>query len=87
MLSLVYGTLCLAWRDLEEEEYHEWSLLFKEANSSLVDREWRVAEVCQRIEHGFEIIELQQLKIAFRDAVPETIETLRKAGINLDADW
>lgn len=34
-------TLCLAWRDLEEEEYHEWSLLFKEANSSLVDREVR----------------------------------------------
>ncbi|XP_006351161.1 phospholipid-transporting ATPase 2 isoform X1 [Solanum tuberosum] len=75
-------TLCLAWRDLEEEEYHEWSLLFKEANSSLVDREWRVAEVCQRIEHGLEIIGVAAIEDRLQDAVPETIETLRKAGIN-----
>lgn len=75
-------TLCLAWRDLEIEEYHEWSLLFKEANSSLVDREWRVAEVCQRIEHGFEIIGVAAIEDRLQDAVPETIETLRKAGIN-----
>ncbi|XP_060198236.1 phospholipid-transporting ATPase 2 isoform X2 [Lycium barbarum] len=75
-------TLCLACRDLEEEEYHEWSLLFKEANSSLVDREWRVAEVCQRIEHGFEIIGVAAIEDRLQDAVPETIETLRKAGIN-----
>uniref|UniRef100_A0A1S3ZMV4 Phospholipid-transporting ATPase n=1 Tax=Nicotiana tabacum TaxID=4097 RepID=A0A1S3ZMV4_TOBAC len=75
-------TLCLAWRDLEEEEYHEWSLLFKEANSSLVDREWRVAEVCQRIEHGFEIIGVAAIEDRLQDGVPETIETLRKAGIN-----
>jgi phospholipid-translocating ATPase len=32
-------TLCLAWRQLKEEEYQEWSLLFKEASSTLVDRE------------------------------------------------
>ena len=32
-------TLCLAWRELDEEEYIEWALIFKEANSSLVDRE------------------------------------------------
>ncbi|KAK4352667.1 hypothetical protein RND71_028185 [Anisodus tanguticus] len=75
-------TLCLACRDLEEEEYHEWSLLFKEANSSLVDREWRVAEVCQRIEHGLEIIGVAAIEDRLQDAVPETIETLRKAGIN-----
>ncbi|XP_009802141.1 phospholipid-transporting ATPase 2 [Nicotiana sylvestris] len=75
-------TLCLAWRDLEEEEYHEWSLLFKEANSSLVDREWRVAEVCQRIEHGFEIIGVAAIEDRLQDGVPETIETLRKAGIH-----
>ncbi|THG19346.1 hypothetical protein TEA_028599 [Camellia sinensis var. sinensis] len=49
-------TLCLAWRELEEDEYREWSSLFKEANSTLVDREWRVAEVCQRLEHDFEIL-------------------------------
>ena len=32
-------TLCFAWRRIEEEEYQECSLIFKEANSTLVDRE------------------------------------------------
>lgn len=32
-------TLCLAWRELDEDEYREWSSMFKEANSTLVDRE------------------------------------------------
>lgn len=32
-------TLCLACRELNEDEYQEWSFLFKEASSTLVDRE------------------------------------------------
>lgn len=32
-------TLCLAWRELKKDEYQDWSLMFKEANSTLVDRE------------------------------------------------
>ncbi|KAA8526350.1 hypothetical protein F0562_008447 [Nyssa sinensis] len=75
-------TFCLAWRDLEEDEYREWSLMFKEANSTLVDREWRVAEVCQRLEHDFEILGVAAIEDRLQDGVPETIETLRKAGIN-----
>ncbi|XP_010276647.1 PREDICTED: phospholipid-transporting ATPase 2 [Nelumbo nucifera] len=75
-------TLCLAWRELKEDEYREWSLLFKEANSTLVDREWRLAEVCQRLEHDLEILGVTAIEDRLQDGVPETIETLRKAGIN-----
>ncbi|RXH68731.1 hypothetical protein DVH24_031064 [Malus domestica] len=75
-------TLCLAWRELKEEEYQEWSLMFKEASSTLVDREWRIAEVCQRLEHDFEILGVTAIEDRLQDGVPETIETLRKAGIN-----
>ncbi|XP_052178420.1 phospholipid-transporting ATPase 2 isoform X1 [Diospyros lotus] len=75
-------TLCFAWRGIEEEEYQEWSLIFKEANSTLVDREWRVAEACQRLEHDFEILGVAAIEDRLQDGVPETIETLRKAGIN-----
>lgn len=32
-------TLCLAWRKLDDDEYQEWASMFKEANSTLVDRE------------------------------------------------
>lgn len=75
-------TLCLAWRELKEDEYRDWSLMFKEANSTLVDREWRLAEVCQRLEHDLEILGVTAIEDRLQDGVPETIETLRKAGIN-----
>ncbi|XP_028807852.1 phospholipid-transporting ATPase 2 [Neltuma alba] len=75
-------TLCLAWRELKEDEYQQWSLMFKEANSTLVDREWRVAEVCQMIEHDWEVLGVTAIEDRLQDGVPETIEALRKAGIN-----
>ncbi|XP_044502842.1 phospholipid-transporting ATPase 2 isoform X2 [Mangifera indica] len=75
-------TLCLAWRELREDEYAEWSLMFKEASSTLVDREWRIAEVCQRLEHDLEVLGVTAIEDRLQDGVPETIETLRKAGIN-----
>ncbi|KAK7335475.1 hypothetical protein VNO80_27343 [Phaseolus coccineus] len=75
-------TLCLAWRELKKDEYREWSLMFKEASSTLVDREWRVAEICQRVEHDLEILGVTAIEDRLQDGVPETIETLRKAGIN-----
>ncbi|EOA14661.1 hypothetical protein CARUB_v10027927mg [Capsella rubella] len=75
-------TLCLAWRELEENEYLEWSVKFKEASSLLVDREWRIAEVCQRLEHDLYILGVTAIEDRLQDGVPETIETLRKAGIN-----
>ncbi|XP_039049268.1 phospholipid-transporting ATPase 2-like [Hibiscus syriacus] len=75
-------TLCLAWRELKEDEYQEWYLMFKEASSTLVDREWRIAEVCQRLEHEFEVLGVTAIEDCLQDGVPETIETLRKAGLN-----
>ncbi|KAI4378482.1 hypothetical protein MLD38_015956 [Melastoma candidum] len=75
-------TLCFAWRELMPDEYHEWSLVFKEANSTLVDREWRIAESCQRIEHDFKVLGVSAIEDHLQDGVPETIETLRKDGIN-----
>lgn len=32
-------TLCFAWRDLDEEEYAAWAGKYKEASTSLTDRE------------------------------------------------
>uniref|UniRef100_A0A453BA03 Uncharacterized protein n=1 Tax=Aegilops tauschii subsp. strangulata TaxID=200361 RepID=A0A453BA03_AEGTS len=55
-------TLCLGWRELSLEEYLEWSRLFKEANSALVDREWKVAEVCQKLEHTLDILGISAIE-------------------------
>ncbi|CAK7322729.1 unnamed protein product [Dovyalis caffra] len=75
-------TLCLAWRELKEDEYEEWSFMFREASSTLVDREWRIAEVCQRLEHDLDVLGVTAIEDRLQDDVPETIYTLRKAGIN-----
>ncbi|KAL6012705.1 Alanine aminotransferase 2 [Asimina triloba] len=62
-------TLCLGWRELNEDEYREWS-------------KWKLAEACQRLEHDLEILGVTAIEDRLQDGVPETIETLRKAGIN-----
>ncbi|KAG6506113.1 hypothetical protein ZIOFF_031428 [Zingiber officinale] len=75
-------TLCLGWRELKDDEYKDWSQAFKEARSTLVNREWKLDEVCQRLEHDLEVIGVTAVEDQLQDGVPETIETLRKAGIN-----
>jgi len=49
-------TLCLGWRDLEEDEYKEWSRNFQEASCSLDNRESKIAEVCQGLEQDLYIL-------------------------------
>ncbi|KAF2595874.1 hypothetical protein F2Q68_00010695 [Brassica cretica] len=44
--------------------------------------QWRIAEVCQRLEHDLYILGVTAIEDRLQDGVPETIETLRKAGIN-----
>nr|GMC75080.1 phospholipid-transporting ATPase 2 isoform X1 [Ipomoea batatas] len=44
------------------------SLMFKEANSTLGgNREWRVAEVCQRLEHDLEILGVAAIEDRLQD--------------------
>ncbi|KAL6657682.1 hypothetical protein ACP70R_005462 [Stipagrostis hirtigluma subsp. patula] len=75
-------TLCFGWRELGSEEYAEWSRSFKEANSALIDREWKVAEVCQKLEHSLEILGVSAIEDRLQSGVPEAIEILRQSGIN-----
>ncbi|KAE8662192.1 Aminophospholipid ATPase isoform 2 [Hibiscus syriacus] len=68
-------TLCLAWRELTADEYQEWSLMLKEANSTLVIEsfsghnilQWRIAEVCQRLEHDFEVLGVTAIEDRLQD--------------------
>ncbi|CAL5028041.1 unnamed protein product [Urochloa decumbens] len=76
-------TLCLGWRDLEEDEYKEWSKTFQEANCSLDNRESKVAEVCQSLEQNLHILGVTAIEDRLQDGVPETIKLLRNAGINV----
>nr|GMD07815.1 SWI/SNF complex subunit SWI3C [Ipomoea batatas]GMD68827.1 SWI/SNF complex subunit SWI3C [Ipomoea batatas] len=70
------------WTDQETLLLLEGMQLYKE-NWIQVAEHGMVAEVCQRIEHDLKIIGVAAIEDKLQDGVSETIETLRKAGINL----
>ncbi|CAN6242104.1 unnamed protein product [Urochloa humidicola] len=76
-------TLCLGWRDVDEDEYKEWSKNFQEASCSLDNRESKIAEVCQSLEQNLHILGVTAIEDRLQDGVPETIKLLRNAGINV----
>ncbi|KAK3145027.1 hypothetical protein QOZ80_4AG0321700 [Eleusine coracana subsp. coracana] len=76
-------TLCLGWRELEEDEYKAWSKRFQDASCSLEDRECKIAEVCHSLERDLHILGVTAIEDRLQDGVPETIKLLRTAGINV----
>src|SRR6185369_4723766 len=48
-------TLLYGHRFLEEEEYEKWNARYQEASTSLVDRQKKLEEVGEEIEHDFEL--------------------------------
>jgi phospholipid-translocating ATPase len=76
-------TLCLGWRELEEDEYKDWSKTFQDASCSLENRERKIAEVCHRLEQDLQILGVSAIEDRLQDGVPETIKLLKSAGINV----
>ncbi|KAL6851418.1 hypothetical protein ACP4OV_020351 [Aristida adscensionis] len=76
-------TLCLGWRELEEDEYKEWSKKYQDASCSLDNREYKIAEVCHSLEQDLHILGVTAIEDHLQDGVPETIKLLRNAGINV----
>jgi phospholipid-translocating ATPase len=76
-------TLLHASRYLSEEEYCDWAEAYREATTSLVDREGRIHQVANLIEKQFELIGATAIEDRLQDGVPDTIERLRRANIKL----
>ncbi|KAF0893887.1 hypothetical protein E2562_031422, partial [Oryza meyeriana var. granulata] len=76
-------TLCLGWRELEEDEYKDWSKTFQDASCSLENRECKIAEVCNSLEQDLHILGVTAIEDRLQDGVPETIKLLKSAGINV----
>lgn len=76
-------TLCMAKRILTKKEYKSWKKKYKEAESSMGDRENRLFEVACEIEKDFELLGATGIEDKLQEGVPETIAKLREAGINV----
>jgi phospholipid-translocating ATPase len=76
-------TLCIAERDLSEEEYQAWSTGHDIAAQALQDRDERLEEVSDRIERDLMLLGGTAIEDRLQDGVPDTIALLGDAGIKL----
>jgi len=75
-------TLVLVQKTIAEQEYREWSRLYEAAKSSINNKEEKIAAAVAKLENNYELIGATAIEDQLQDEVGETIETIKKAGIN-----
>ncbi|KAI9844794.1 MAG: hypothetical protein M1838_002030 [Thelocarpon superellum] len=76
-------TLCIAQRELAEEEYQAWSREHDAAASAVQDREDKLDQVSDAIERELTLLGGTAIEDRLQDGVPDTISLLGEAGIKL----
>lgn len=76
-------TLVYAHRHLSEQEYRSWKREYHDAQVSLTDRQRKLEEVGEKIEHSFDLIGASGVEDKLQKGVPETIDRLRRARIKI----
>lgn len=76
-------TLCLAWKEIPEDEYKTWAEEHHEASISFDNRAERVSEVYEKIERNLLLVGSSAIEDKLQDGVPECIATLAKANIKI----
>jgi phospholipid-translocating ATPase len=76
-------TLCVAYRELSEQAYEEWSREYDAATTALTDRDEAIERACDKIECELHILGATALEDKLQEGVPDAIEMLHRAGIKL----
>ena len=77
-------TLCLAMREIPEEELQQWLQIFDKANSTVSgSRGEELDKAAEIIEHDFFLLGATAIEDKLQDGVPDTIHTLQEAGIKI----
>ncbi|KAI8910338.1 hypothetical protein EDD86DRAFT_205155 [Gorgonomyces haynaldii] len=76
-------TLCLASRDISEQEYTQWRAIYDQAATSLVDRQQKLDDAAELIEKNLFLLGATAIEDKLQDGVPDAIHTLMEAGIKL----
>jgi phospholipid-translocating ATPase len=76
-------TLCIAEKDLTEEEFLKWNVQHEAAASSLTNRDEKLDEVADLIERDLTLIGGTAIEDRLQDGVPAAIQLLSDAGIKL----
>ncbi|KAM4626029.1 phospholipid-transporting ATPase VD [Polymixia lowei] len=76
-------TLCIAKKNVEEEEYEAWLKRQLFAETSIENREELLMESAQRLETNLTLLGATGIVDRLQEEVPDTIEALQKAGIKV----
>lgn len=77
-------TLCLAMREVPEQEFQEWQQVFEKASTTVGgNRAEELDKAAEIIEKDFFLLGATAIEDRLQDGVPETIHTLQTAGIKV----
>lgn len=77
-------TLCLAMREIPEQEFQEWYAIFDRASTTVGgNRADELDKAAELIEKDFYLLGATAIEDKLQDGVPETIHTLQQAGIKV----
>lgn len=76
-------TLVYADKFLDANDYANWKRLYREAETSLDDRQDRIEEVSELLEQHLDMVGASAVEDKLQHGVPETIEKMRQAGIKV----
>ncbi len=76
-------TLCLAYREVDEDEYASWNRGFQEALCSITDRDGMLAASAELIETNLTLLGATGIEDKLQDGVPEAIHQLALAGMKI----
>ncbi|TQS39159.1 hypothetical protein Golomagni_00321, partial [Golovinomyces magnicellulatus] len=77
-------TLCLAMREISEEEFKEWWKVYDKAQTTVGgNRSEELDKAAELLEHDLYLLGATAIEDRLQDGVPETIHTLQEAGIKV----
>ncbi|KAI8583404.1 hypothetical protein K450DRAFT_223488 [Umbelopsis ramanniana AG] len=76
-------TLCVAMREIPEDEYARWSQIYDKASTTLVNRSEELDRAAEMIEQDMFLLGATAIEDKLQDGVPDTIHTLQEAGIKV----
>jgi phospholipid-transporting ATPase len=77
-------TLCLAMREVPENEYREWQAIYDKAAATVGgNREEELMKAAEIIERDLYFLGATAIEDKLQDGVPDTIATLQTAGIKI----
>jgi len=76
-------TLCLAYREVSEDEYRNWAVMYDNAASQLSNRADALDKAAEAIEQNLHLLGATAIEDKLQEGVPDAIHTLQQAGIKI----